>query len=282
MGLDKDLWRRARRPAPPRPAPPKEILHEPDRDSAKIRLEHLSFFYGDFQALDDISFEVRAQEIFGLMGPAQSGKSTLLKVLNRMSDLAPNARVTGSVTLDEEDILAPDYDLVSLRRRVGLVLSRPVPLPRSIFENLTLAPRPSGRVGQAPLEELAETSLKAARLWDEVKDRLHSSALNLSGGQQQRLCLARTLAMQPEVILLDEPTSGLDPISTAKIEETLFQLKSDYTIILVSNNTKQIARTTDRVAFLLMGKLIEVGQTPKVFTEPLDKRTDDYITGRFG
>ena len=253
-----------------------------EEQNTKICLDRLSFFYGDFKALDEVSFEVQANEIFGLMGPAQSGKSTLLKVLNRLSDLVPNARLQGKVTLDGEDILAPDYDLVSLRRRVGLVLSRPVPLPRSIFENLTLAPRMSGRGGKGSMEELVETSLKAARLWDEVKDRLHSSALNLSGGQQQRLCLARTLAMQPEVILLDEPTSGLDPISTAKIEETLFQLKSNYTIILVSNNTKQIARTTDRVAFLLMSQLIEVGQTPKVFTEPKDQRTDDYITGRFG
>jgi len=251
-------------------------------DSIKFSLKHLSFFYGDSKALDDVSFEVRANEIFGLMGPAKSGKSTLLKVLNRLSDLVPNARVEGEVTLDGEDILAPDYDLVALRQRVGLVLSKPVPLPRSIFENLTLAPRLSGRRGQVSLEELAETSLQAARLWDEVKDRLHDSALNLSGGQQQRLCLARTLAMQPEVILLDEPTSGLDPISTAKIEETLFQLRNNYTIILVSNNTKQIARVTDRVAFLLMSRLIELGETPKVFTEPKDKRTDDYITGRFG
>ena len=249
---------------------------------AKIRLDRLSFFYGDLQALDNISFGVMTHEIFGLMGPAKSGKSTLLKVLNRMSDLVPNARVTGKVTLDEEDILDPDYDLVLLRRRVGLVLSKPVPLPRSIFENLTLAPRLSKRGDKASLDELVETSLKAARLWDEVKDRLHDSALKHSGGQQQRLCLARTLAMQPEVILLDEPTSGLDPISTAKIEETLFQLKNDYTIILVSNNTKQIARVTDRVAFLLMSQLIEIGDTPKVFTEPKDKRTDDYISGRFG
>jgi phosphate transport system ATP-binding protein len=252
------------------------------RDSIKISLKELSFYYGDFQALDDISFDVLAHEIFGLMGPAKSGKSTLLRVLNRMSDLVPNARVLGKVTLDDEDILAPDYDLVSLRRRVGLVLSKPVPLPRSIFENLTLAPRLSKRGGRASMEELTETSLKAARLWDEVKDRLHDSALKLSGGQQQRLCLARTLAMQPEVILLDEPTSGLDPISTAKIEETLFQLKDNYTIILVSNNTKQIARVTDRAAFLLMSKLIELGETSKLFTEPRDKRTDDYISGRFG
>ena len=172
--------------------------------------------------------------------------------------------------------------MVSLRRRVGLVLSRPVALPRSIFENLALAPSLAGRKGRREMEELVERSLVAGRLWDEVKDRLHTPALNLSGGQQQRLCLARTLAMEPEVILLDEPTSGLDPISTAKIEETLFQLKQEYTIILVSNNTKQIARATDRVAFLLMSQVIETGDTALVFTVPKDKRTDDYITGRFG
>jgi phosphate transport system ATP-binding protein len=248
----------------------------------KLRIEHLSFFYGDFQALKDISLEVRGHEIFGLMGPAKSGKSTLLRVLNRMSDLIPGARVEGKAWLDGLDILAPDCDLVALRRRVGLVLSKPVPLPRSILENLTLAPRLAGKRDAGELAALAEAALKAAQLWDEVKDRLRDSALKLSGGQQQRLCLARTLAMEPEVILLDEPTSGLDPISTAKIEETLFQLKKNYTIILVSNNTKQIARATDRVAFLLMSRLVEVGDTHQVFTVPQDKRTDDYISGRFG
>ncbi len=249
---------------------------------SKIRLEQLSFFYGDFQALDNISLEIGTREIFGLMGPSKSGKSTLLQVLNRMSDLIPGARVTGRAWLDNEDILSPDCDLVALRRRVGLVLSKPVPLPRSVRENLTLAPRLAGKRGRQEMEELAERSLKAAQLWDEVKDRLGDSALKLSGGQQQRLCLARTLAMEPEVVLLDEPTSGLDPISTAKIEETLFQLKKNYTIILVSNNTKQIARATDRVAFLLMGQIIEIGDTHRVFTVPRDKRTDDYISGRFG
>lgn len=248
----------------------------------KIRLEQLSFFYGDFQALKEISLDINRQKIFGLMGPAKSGKSTLLRVLNRMCDLIDGARVTGKALLDGEDILAPDCDLVRLRRRVGLVLSKPVPLPRSVLENLTLAPRLAGNKDRQELAALAEKSLKAARLWDEVKDRLHDSALKLSGGQQQRLCLARTLAMEPEVILLDEPTSGLDPISTAKIEETLFQLKKNYTIILVSNNTKQIARATDRVAFLLMGDLIEMGDTSRVFTVPRDRRTDDYISGRFG
>jgi phosphate transport system ATP-binding protein len=247
----------------------------------KIRIDGLSFWYKDFQALDRVSLAIRANEIFGLMGPAKSGKSTLLKVLNRLCDLLPEARLEGKAYLDDLDLLAPDTDVVSLRRRVGLVLSKPTPLPRSIYENLVLAPRLAGRPHKE-LPALAEEALKAARLWEEVKDRLHDSALRLSGGQQQRLCLARTLAMQPEVILLDEPTSGLDPISTAKIEETLFQLKSRYTIILVSNNTKQIARATDRTAFLLMGRLIEVGETSQVFTVPRDQRTDDYISGRFG
>jgi phosphate transport system ATP-binding protein len=248
----------------------------------KIRVEHLSLFYGDFQAIADLSLTIRPREVFGLMGPAKSGKSTFLRVLNRMCDLIIGARLEGSAWLDEEDILSPDCDLVRLRRRVGLVLSKPVPLPRSILENLTLAPRLAGQRDRQKLAALAESSLKAAQLWEEVKDRLRDSALKLSGGQQQRLCLARTLAMEPEVILLDEPTSGLDPISTAKIEQTLSELKKSYTIILVSNNTKQIARATDRVAFLLMGSLIEVGDTHRVFTVPKDKRTDDYISGRFG
>jgi len=253
-----------------------------DQPPDKIRLEDLSFFYGDFQALDRVTLAIRPREIFGLMGPSKSGKSTLLRVLNRMCDLIAGIRVTGRVWLDEEDILAPDCDLVRLRRRVGLVLSRPTPLPRSVFENLALAPRLAGKHRRSELDDLVEKSLKAARLWDEVKDRLQDSALKLSGGQQQRLCLARTLAMEPEVILLDEPTSGLDPISTAKIEETLLQLKKQYTIVLVSNNTKQIARATDRTAFLLMSQIIEIGDTKQVFTVPKDQRTDDYITGRFG
>ncbi|HZE22187.1 MAG TPA: phosphate ABC transporter ATP-binding protein [Desulfobaccales bacterium] len=248
----------------------------------KIRIEDLSFFYGDFQALDQVNLAIQPQEVFGLMGPAKSGKSTLLRVLNRMCDLITGVRVTGRVWLDGEDILAPGYDVVQLRRRVGLVLSRPTPLPRSVYENLALAPRLAGQKSRAELDLLVEESLKAARLWDEVKDRLEDSALKLSGGQQQRLCLARTLAMAPEVILLDEPTSGLDPISTAKIEETLLQLKKHYTIVLVSNNTKQIARATDRVAFLLMSKIIEIGETNQIFTVPADQRTDDYISGRFG
>jgi phosphate transport system ATP-binding protein len=253
-----------------------------DRSQYKIRIEDLSFFYGDFQALDQVTLDIRPREIFGLMGPSKSGKSTLLRVLNRMCDLIPGIKISGRVWLDEEDILAPDCDVVKLRRRAGLVLSRPTPLPRSVYENLALAPRLAGQKNRRGLDALVERSLKAAQLWDEVKDRLQDSALKLSGGQQQRLCLARTLAMEPEVILLDEPTSGLDPISTARIEETLLQLKKHYTIILVSNNTKQIARATDRVAFLLMSHIIEIGDTKRVFTVPADQRTDDYISGRFG
>lgn len=248
----------------------------------KIRVRQLSFYYGDHQAINNLTLDIYAGEILGLMGPAKSGKSTFLRILNRMCDLIPNRRLEGSVLLDDEDILRPEYDVDRLRRRVGMVFAKPVPLPRSIYENLAFAPRLHGRKSKAELDELVESSLRAAQLWDEVKDRLHDSALKLSGGQQQRLCLARTLAMRPEVILLDEPTSGLDPISTARIEETLAELKKDFTIILVSNNTKQIARCSDKVAFLLMSQLVEYGATADVFTVPKDKRTDDYISGRFG
>ncbi len=248
----------------------------------KLRVKELSFFYGNYQALKEISLDIFQGEILGLMGPAKSGKSTFLRVLNRMSDLVAGGRVSGEVLLDGENILAPECDIDSLRRRVGMVFAKPIPLPRTIYENLAFAPRMHGKKSKAELDELVEEALKAGQLWDEVKDRLHTSGLNLSGGQQQRLCLARTLAMKPEVILLDEPTSGLDPISTARIEETLTALKQDFTIILVSNNTKQIARVSDKVAFLLMSELVEYGVTPEVFMVPKDKRTDDYISGRFG
>jgi len=248
----------------------------------KIQITELSFWYGNFQALKSISLDIRQGEILGLMGPAKSGKSTLMRVLNRMCDLTPGGRVNGTVLLDGENILAPECDIDALRRRVGMVFAKPIALPRSIYENLAFAPRLHGRKSKAELDVLVEEALRSAQLWEEVKDRLQTSGLNLSGGQQQRLCLARTLAMKPEVILLDEPTSGLDPISTARIEETLTALKQDFTIVLVSNNTKQIARVSDKVAFLLMGELIEYGVTPEVFMVPRDRRTDDYISGRFG
>jgi phosphate transport system ATP-binding protein len=252
-------------------------------NAVKIQVRDLTFYYGQHVAIDSFDLDVRQGEILGLMGPAKSGKTTFLRVLNRMCDLVDGARVQGSVLLDGEDILGPECDVDALRRRVGMVFAKPVPLPRSIYENLAFGPRLQGKkINATGLDELVEKSLKAAQLWGEVKDRLQDSALKLSGGQQQRLCLARTLAMQPEVILLDEPTSGLDPISTARIEETLTELKKDFTIILVSNNTKQIARCSDKVAFLLMSRLVEYGVTPEVFMVPKNKQTDDYISGRFG
>jgi phosphate transport system ATP-binding protein len=252
-------------------------------DAVKIQVRDLTFAYAQHVAIDAFSLDIRQGEILGLMGPAKSGKTTFLRVLNRMCDLVPDARIQGSVLLDGQDILDPQCDVDDLRRRVGMVFAKPVPLPRSIYENLVFGPRlQKKKIKAATLDELVEKSLKAAQLWGEVKDRLQDSALKLSGGQQQRLCLARTLAMQPEVILLDEPTSGLDPISTARIEETLQELKKDFTIILVSNNTKQIARCSDKVAFMLMSHLVEYGVTSEVFMVPKNKQTDDYISGRFG
>jgi len=249
---------------------------------AKIVARNLSVYYNNKMALADINLAVEANSILGIMGPAKSGKTTLLRVFNRLSDLIPHIRVAGEVYLDGENILNPGTNVDKLRKRVGMVFDKPVPLPRSIFENLAFSPRLHGIKDKKRLQELVEKSLRLAILWDEVKDRLHEPATRLSGGQQQRLCIARTLAMEPEVILLDEPTFGLDPISTAKIEEALRSLKEKYTIILVSNNIWQVARVTDNAAFLLMGELVEYGITHKVFTTPKDKRTNDYISGRFG
>jgi phosphate transport system ATP-binding protein len=248
----------------------------------KIQIKDLTVLYGQESSLRAISLEIPKNQITGIMGPSNSGKSTLLRILNRLSDLIPNILIRGQVLLDGADILVPNFDVNQLRARVGMVFAKPIPLPRSIYENLTFGPRMHGVKDRRILDERVEQSLRAAILWDEVKDRLFESALKLSGGQQQRLCIARTLAMQSEVILLDEPTSGLDPISTAKIEEALRSLKEDYTIILVSNNTKQIARISDETAFFLMGDLIEYGPPDILFTNPSDKRTEDYISGRFG
>ena len=248
----------------------------------KIEVINVSAAYNGTPALKDVSLSVFANEIMGIMGPANSGKSTLLRILNRLIDTSPGISLEGRVLLDGEDILNPRYDVNRLRTRVGMVFAKPIPLPRSIYENLTFGPRLHGVKDRRILDERVETSLKAAILWDEIKDRLHESALKLSGGQQQRLCIARTLAMQSEVIMLDEPTSGLDPISTAKIEEALRILKKNYTVILVSNNTKQIARISDKVAFLLLGELIEYGTPEQIFTMARNKRTEDYVSGRFG
>jgi len=248
----------------------------------KIRIEELRLSFGKAEILKGINIDVYKNRITGFMGPAGSGKSTLISIINRMIDFEENTEIAGKVSIDEEDILGGEIDDVQLRRRVGTVFAVPIPLPRSIYDNIAYGPRLKNRNERKELWPLVVESLKKAFLWDEVKDRLGSSALKLSGGQQQRLCLARTLALEPEIILLDEPCSGLDPISTAKIEEALNELKKDYTIILVSNNTKQIARITDYAAFFYMGTLIEYGPTEKLFTNPSERKTEDYIQGKFG
>lgn len=248
----------------------------------KIKIENLRAFYKKKEILKGINLEIYRNTITGFMGPAGSGKSTLISVINRMINFEDGFSFEGKIFIDNENILNDNIDEVGLRRRVGTVFAVPIPLPRSIYENVAFGPRLKGINKKLQLNEIVRESLKKAFLWDEVKDRLLTSALKLSGGQQQRLCLARTLAIKPEIILLDEPCSGLDPISTAKIEEALNMLKQEYTIILVSNNTKQIARATDYTAFFYMGELIEYTDTEKMFTIPSIKKTEDYILGKFG
>lgn len=246
----------------------------------KIQIADLSVWYQEIIAIKNISFEVKTNEILGIIGPSNSGKTSLLRTLNRMNELYPNSRTEGKVLLDDDSIFG--IDVQQLRKRVGIVFALPLPLPLSIFDNVAYGPRIHGVRGKKKLAEIAERSLKAAAIWDEVKDRLHTSAFCLSGGQQQRLCIARSLAVEPEVILYDEPCSGLDPISTLKVEEAMRELKKNYTQILVTNNVKQAARVSDRTAFFLMGELVEIGDTKQLFTVPRDRRTEDYITGRFG
>ena len=250
--------------------------------NTKIAIDRLRLSFGTNVVLKNITINVYKNTITGFMGPSGSGKSTLISVINKMIEFEDNVKIHGKVSIDGKDILENSNNPVILRRRVGTVFAVPIPLPRSIFENIAYGPRLKGITGRRNLHNIVEESLKKAFLWDEVKDRLSLSALKLSGGQQQRLCLARTLALKPEIILLDEPCSGLDPISTAKIEDALNELKSEYTIILVSNNTKQIARITDFAAFFYMGELIEYNTTDRVFTTPLEKQTEDYIQGKFG
>jgi phosphate transport system ATP-binding protein len=250
--------------------------------NTKIAIDRLRLSFGVHEVIKNVTIKVYKNTITGFMGPSGSGKSTLISVINKMIDFEDNVKIHGKVSIDGKDILGNSSNPVILRRRVGTVFAVPIPLPRSIFENIAYGPRLKGITGRRNLHNIVEESLKKAFLWDEVKDRLSLSALKLSGGQQQRLCLARTLALKPEIILLDEPCSGLDPISTAKIEDALNELKSEYTIILVSNNTKQIARITDFAAFFYMGELIEYNTTDRVFTTPLEKQTEDYIQGKFG
>jgi len=251
-------------------------------DQEKFILNEVSFYYGDQAALKQINLRTYANEILAIFGPAMSGKSTLLRILNRLSDLATEGRLEGEVLLDAKNIHDPDVSVTQLRKRVGIVFAVPVPLPMSVWENITYGPLLSGNRSKGKLDELVERTLTAAALWDEVKDRLHEPATALSGGQQQRLCLARVLALQPEVILLDEPCSGLDPISTMKVEKALIALKKDHSIVIVPHNVQQASRIGDKAAFLLMCELVEYGVTEEVFTRPRDQRTDDYITGRFG
>ena len=247
----------------------------------KIVVENLDLYYGKFKALKDINLKMAQKEITAFIGPSGCGKSTLLKSLNRMNDLVEGCKITGKVTLDGED-LYKDIDINNLRKRVGMVFQKPNPFPMSIYDNIAYGPRTHGIHSKAKLDEIVEKSLRNAAIWDELKDRLKKSALGLSGGQQQRLCIARALAVEPEVLLMDEPTSALDPISTSKIEELVLDLKKDYTIIIVTHNMQQATRISDKTAFFLTGEVVEVGPTKEIFSMPQDKRTEDYLTGRFG
>ena len=248
----------------------------------KIVIEHLNLWYGSFQALKDINLRLPANEITAFIGPSGCGKSTLLKSLNRMNDLVEGCRIEGTVTLDGEDIFSRKMDVNLLRKRVGMVFQKPNPFPMSIYDNVAYGPRTHGIRSRVKLDEIVEKSLRGAAIWDEVKDRLKKSALGMSGGQQQRLCIARALAVEPEVLLMDEPTSALDPISTSRIEELVMELKKDYTIVMVTHNMQQAARISDKTAFFLLGDMVEFGPTEKIFSMPQDRRTEDYITGRFG
>ena len=256
--------------------------HALSAGQTKMRSENLNVHYGSNHAIRNVNLSVAANEVTALIGPSGCGKSTFLRALNRMHDLTPIARVEGAILLDDLNINKPGVDLVKLRQRVGMVFQRPNPFPKSIFENVAYGLRVQGNNNQRELAEIVERSLRGAALWDEVKDRLNSSALGLSGGQQQRLCIARVLAVAPEVILMDEPCSALDPIATLKIEQLMEQLKNEYTIVIVTHNMQQAARVSERTGFFLSGELVEIGPTAMIFSRPTDKRTEDYITGRFG
>jgi phosphate transport system ATP-binding protein len=250
--------------------------------ATKIRSQGLDFFYGQQQALHGITMDIATRCVTALIGPSGCGKSTFLRTLNRMNDIIPGTRVKGSVTLDGQEIYAGNVDVVALRKRVGMIFQKSNPFPKSIYENIAYGPRLQGVSEKGKLDEIVERCLKGAALWDEVKDTLDKSALSISGGQQQRLCIARALAVDPEVLLMDEPASALDPISTAKIEELIYELKKNYTIIIVTHNMQQAARVSDFTAFFYMGKLIEFDKTSTIFTSPGQKQTEDYVTGRFG
>ena len=247
-----------------------------------MTVQGLDLWYGDHQALHDISMNIPEKSITALIGPSGCGKSTFLKTLNRMNDLIPGVKITGDVRYRDQDIFDAGTDVNELRREIGMVFQKPNPFPMSIYDNIAYGPRTHGIKNRAKLDEIVEKSLRGAAIWDEVKDRLKKNALGLSGGQQQRLCIARALAVEPEVLLMDEPTSALDPISTSKIEELAMQLKEQYTIVIVTHNMQQAVRISDRTAFFLLGELVECDDTQQLFSQPQDKRTEDYITGRFG
>ncbi len=250
--------------------------------SAKIKTVHLHTFYGEFHAITDVSMCIEPNVITALIGPSGCGKSTFLRTINRMNDLVPGFRVQGSVAVDGQEVYGQGVDPVELRKRVGMVFQRPNPFPMSVFDNVAYGPRIHGLARARDLPVVVEESLRAAALWDEVKDRLREPALRLSGGQQQRLCIARVLAVQPEVLLMDEPASALDPISTSSIEDLMIELRRDYTLVIVTHNMQQAARVSDRTGFFLAGRLVEYGDTTEIFENPRDRRTEDYITGRFG
>ncbi|HGA0562107.1 TPA: phosphate ABC transporter ATP-binding protein PstB [Streptococcus agalactiae] len=248
---------------------------------SKLVINNLDLYYGEFHALKDVNLDIEKKEITAFIGPSGCGKSTLLKSINRMNDLVKNCKITGDITLEGEDVYR-QLDINQLRKKVGMVFQKPNPFPMSIYDNVAFGPRTHGIHSKAELDDIVERSLKQAALWDEVKDRLHKSALGMSGGQQQRLCIARALAIEPDVLLMDEPTSALDPISTAKIEELVIQLKKNYTIVIVTHNMQQAVRISDKTAFFLMGEVVEYNKTSQLFSLPQDERTENYITGRFG
>jgi phosphate transport system ATP-binding protein len=252
-----------------------------DRNMDKINVSNLNLHYNDFQALRDVNLNIKKNEITAFIGPSGCGKSTLLKCLNRMNDLVEGCKITGEIRLESKNIYQ-EMNVTVLRKKIGMVFQKPNPFPMSIYDNVAFGPRTHGVKGKAKLDQIVEESLKKAAIWDEAKDRLKKSALGLSGGQQQRLCIARALAVEPEVLLMDEPTSALDPISTMKIEELAQDIKKEYTIIIVTHNMQQAARISDKTAFFLLGEIVEFGATGKLFTMPEEKRTEEYITGRFG
>lgn len=251
-------------------------------EKIKISVHDLNLYYGDNHALKDVSMDIREKSITAFIGPSGCGKSTFLKTLNRMNDLVDNVKITGKVEIDDEDIYAKGIDTTLLRKKVGMVFQQPNPFPMSIYDNVAYGPRVHGIKEKKQLDKIVEESLRGAAIWDEVKDRLKKSALGLSGGQQQRICIARALAVEPEVLLMDEPTSALDPISTTKIEDLMEELKKKYTVVVVTHNMQQAVRISDYTAFFLVGEMVEFGETKKIFSYPQDKRTEDYITGRFG